>query len=389
MPNQDTTTLQLLAGIDLDTQRSTGAYSLCGVTPYSQSRYCKHVQSLLAKPPAHARRGRSLRCSAAWENRGAANRQSRSLFALFYEFMPAQLAAVIDLARYAEPDLFPEGVHSSPADPLYADHFTDPDETPYARFCRLSDLSGEEMLEHFETMHQSSSDFVNSLLGATSGGILLGVDHLIRQLPRYSIVRNLLPQRDARRSLVKVLAAVGCSLSRTASFTGYQRCRLGQFYKNRAALERAGAADERCHAHLLAMRDPSKARLIMLFLSLYALCLRVLRDEKPSEHPLCLDDLGSSASPALAAGCYLSVIELTGALDFREWQTASPGEVLPDFNSCYSLLQTVCKGRAQVVWCCDCNTPYLKFDKSRYDSRYNELADTVCPSCGCEREYCE
>ncbi|MCI6796684.1 MAG: hypothetical protein MR571_02260 [Succinatimonas sp.] len=313
-------------------------------------------------------------------------------FTLLSDVMPNALSPFIRLAFLAEPQLF-ENIpfKSSLHDTLYRPDILDPNETPLARFCRLSLTQPHLIVDKLRVMNQSPESFFHELVNLKSGGLLHALEHLLHD--KHHINKELLNYNQPpvmQRRLAVMMDAAGASpaLIRKVTKLSHSVCDL-MFRKYRLTAEFDHSAKPTQEGYQIFVQNKSKCMFTVLILSLYFICMRVMLNQKALFHPLSIKGIPSQISYVLATGCYLSVRELYHALEYKQWTHSEFTSNFPNFNDLIDLLSSILQERTKLVGCSNCHTPFFSFtDDFRVIAHKKfHFGNSCCPCCRCASEY--
>lgn len=204
-------------------------------------------------------------------------------------------------------------------------------------------------------------------------------------------------EKGNKMVLAAKLLGVGSSKKLTSSITGLHYKTLDGIYKNEANNLKGRSGEQATTRLINKLNDPGFTLYVMLMLSIYTICSRVLLLKEPKDNFFDLESLPKEISPHLAIGAFyigqtlhekLSKpntklkafnMEFLDSLVEEEFKNCRTTEIqLPKFDEFYELLTLFNKKKARAMACSHCHRPYLYFIGTK---GINPSKSIICPAC--------
>ncbi len=197
--------------------------------------------------------------------------------------------------------------------------------------------------------------------------------------------------------LAAKLLGVGSSKKLTSSITGLHYKTLDGIYQNEANNLKGRSGEQATTRLINKLNDPGFTLYVMLMLSIYTICSRVLLLKEPKDNFFDLESLPKEISPHLAIGAFIIGqtlhekiskpntkfksfnMEFLDSLDEEDFKNCRSTEIqLPKFDEFYELLTLFNKREARAMACSHCHRPYLYFLGTK---GINPSKSIICPAC--------
>ena len=204
-------------------------------------------------------------------------------------------------------------------------------------------------------------------------------------------------EKGNKMVLAAKLLGVGSSKKLTSSITGLHYKTLDGIYKNEANNLKGRSGEQATTRLINKLNDPGFTLYVMLMLSIYTICSRVLLLKEPKDNFFDLESLPKEISPHLAIGTYIigktlhekigihnldhnkCNMECFDNLDKEDFEKYGYSRVqLPKFDEFYDLLTLFTQKEARAMACSHCNSPYLYFLGT---TGINPSKSIICPTC--------
>lgn len=258
-----------------------------------------------------------------------------------------------------------------------------------SRLEQVSDLLGCDCSPMVRRLVAISSDPVTFLSGFTNlrEFSLMGlVQKILALTPDFSsgFFENL-PEAVLRNMLARKLQQLNCSRNYTHNVTHLSYRKLCDYYGPIAEGEEHAAHHAKYAFHEI-LGTPFQCLFVMSGISLYLMTLRSMVSPGEGGRIFSLARLPRKMSLPLAIGSYETVKLIPGFYSCRGFGSCYLNAV-PGFEDYAAILEYVLGGRARVVGCARCDTPYLEVSPELADPRRPELCRHCCPVCRRSAEY--
>lgn len=271
--------------------------------------------------------------------------------------------------------------------------------SPLDALSQISGYSRNRILESLNRcQHGYERGFLSHILNQRDRIILKCLEHAVHARLNQALgFCNINHEKGSKLFLAAKLLGVGSSKKLTSSITGLHYKTLDGIYRNEGNTHK-GRSGEQATARLInKLNDPSFTLYVMLMLSIYTICSRVLLLKEPSDNFFDLNSLPKEISPHLAIGTYIigktlhekigihnldhnkCNMEFFDNLDKEDFEKYGYSRVqLPKFDEFYELLTLFTQKEARAMACSHCNRPYLYFLGTK---GINPSKSIICPTC--------
>ncbi|WP_295351454.1 hypothetical protein [uncultured Succinivibrio sp.] len=326
-------------------------------------------------------------------------------FNLLFNYMPAALVPYMQYAANVAPELY-NNMQTLADVNLYSKvKFEKMDETKLNAVSRLSSSNTNQLRCALLEAAQTSETLVEKLINRKNSNLLCVIENKMQ----LSVFPNIIGPADdvsKRKTLAYMLVKVGSTKHLISKLTGTGSKTIKDLYEtvlseNLRPMRRYKAADNDTNfgiSHLIKVCSNKQfSNQIMLMLSMYTICSRILLNKLPTSNHFDQEDIGEKMSLPLAIGVYRACFDLC-----RNFNRLYPVKVKKPFefaffDDFFTALEIFVSKQAEVVACEDCHTPYLNLYTrkgirtpvlaSENDDFFASKKISFCPSCKCEFEY--
>ena len=326
-------------------------------------------------------------------------------FNLLFSYLPAALVPYMQFAANVDPELFDNMQTLSDVNLYSKVKFEKMDETKLNAITRLSSSDSDKLRCELLEAAQTAETLVEKLICRRNSSLLCIIENQM-QLNVFPSIIGPADDVSKRKTLAYMLVKVGSTKHLISKLTGTGGKTVKDLYEASPTeyvrpIRRYKAADKDINfgvSHLLKVcSNKLFSNQIMLMLSLYTICSRILLNKLPTSNHFDQEDISEKMSLPLAIGVYKASFDL--CCNFSRLypeKVQAPFEFV-FFDDFFTALEIFISKQAEVVACEDCHTPYLNLftrkgvrtptlvsDKDDFISRRKV---TVCPCCKCEFDY--
>ena len=328
-----------------------------------------------------------------------------TVFNLLFSYLPVALVPYMQFAANVDPELFNNMQTLADVNLFSKVKFEKLDETKLSAVSRLSSSDADLLKSDLVEASLSTDNLVDKLINRKNSSLLCVVENQMQ----ISVFPNVIGPADdvsSRKTLANMLVKVGSTKHLIRKITGTGSKTIKDLYdstftENLRPIRRYKLADDNANfgvSHLIRVcKNKRFSNQIMLMLSMYTICSRILLNKLPTSNHFDQEDISEKMSVPLAVGVYKTCYDLC-----RNFYRLYPDKArsifeFAFFDDFFAALEIYISKQAEVVACEDCHTPYLNlFTKkgertpvlvSEKDDIFSGRKVTVCPNCKCEFDY--
>lgn len=321
-------------------------------------------------------------------------RSVNASFIMFTRHLPNYLSYYLKLTSIIDDHIFVGFKDKTIKNDLYDMPFFQCNESPLDSLLKLTGRDSALFIHDLKAMAKGGKQFLSTIINLLEPRVLDTIEHLLHMNVNVHLdLSSPLRVFDKSKVLANLLAKVGCSRFYNNAKTGVHYKTLNSIYSdhnaNKATSPKANKNNERKNKYhyLDCVACPTRSMFVMLLIGLYIVSARVLRNVSPLYNAFTLSSVPKQISYVLAAGIYASVQMMFDNLEVKEWIHKTKEKVLPHFEDFIAILEYVLEGKAQIIACADCNTPFLIFDEDLLNKNPKLNIKPRCPSCDGDSEY--
>ena len=325
-------------------------------------------------------------------------------FNLLFGYLPNALASYMQFAANVDPDIFSNMSTLSDVNLFSKVKFEKIQETKLNCISRLSSSDSEEIVSDLLKASQSVGTLTENLINRKTTNLLCVIENLMQinifpsiigpadDVSKRKTLAYMMVKLGSTKHLIHKVTGVGSKIIKDlcdATTTDYTRpIRKYKLCNN----ENFGVN------HLLRVCNNKQAsNQIMLMISLYTICCRILLNKLPTANHFDQEDIGDRLSIPLAIGVYKTSYDMC-----RNFSRLYPDKTINSFDfvffdDFYNALEIYTSKQAEVVACEDCHTPYLNLYAKKGtrktilaandDEIFSARKLTICPNCKCRFDY--
>ncbi len=323
-------------------------------------------------------------------------------FNLLFSFLPNSLTSYMQVAANYDPEIFDNMNLLGDVNVFSKHSFENYQESKLGSVSRLSSTDPDLLIKDLGEASKSPSKFVDYIINRKNTSLLCVIENLM-QINIYPSVISAGDDISKRKNIAAMLVKVGSTNSLISRLTTVGTKVLKDMTQS---IEpeclrpvRRYRTDDFNYGieHLLKVcRSREISNQIMLMISLYTICSRVLLNKIPTANHFDQEDISDRLSITLAVGVYKSCYDLYRSFNLLYPEAGRKFFDFAFFDDFYTALNIYTKKQAQVVACEDCDTPYLDLYFKK-DTLNKELAvnDDIflskkisfCPNCKSDLVY--
>ncbi len=325
-------------------------------------------------------------------------------FNLLFGYLPNALASYMQFAANVDPDIFCNMATLSDVNLFSKVKFEKIQETKLNSISRLSSSSPEDIVNDILDASQSVGSLIENLINRKKTNLLCVIENMMQ----ISIFPSIIGPADdvsKRKTLANMMVKLGSTKHLIHKVTGAGSKVIKDLFDSTTTdYARPIRKYKMCHDetiginHLLKVcNNKPTSNQIMLMISLYTICSRILLNKLPTANHFDQEDIGERLSVPLAIGVYKTCYDMS-----KNFSRLYPDKTINNFeyvffDDFYNALEIYTSKQAEVVACEDCHTPYLNlFAKrgtrkmilaSNNEDIFSSRKLTVCPNCKCKFDY--
>ncbi|SFS76404.1 hypothetical protein SAMN02910357_01705 [Succinivibrio dextrinosolvens] len=334
-----------------------------------------------------------------------AETRMNTVFNLLFSYLPSALVPYMQFAANIDPDIFNNMQTLSEVNLYSKVKFEKMDETKLNAVTRLSSSDSNKIKCDLLEASVSADSLVEKLVNRKDISLLCDIENQMQ----LNVFPNIIGPADdvsKRKTLAYMLVKVGSTKHLISKLTGTGSKTIKDLYDSATTvylrpIRRYKAAENEINfgiSHLVKVcSNKIISNQIMLMISLYTICSRILLNKLPTSNHFDQEDISEKMSVPLAIGVYKTCYDL-----YRNFSRLYPDKTQTSFefaffDDFFTVLEIFISRQAEVVACEDCHTPYLNlFTRkgvktpilaSETDDFFASRKITVCPCCKCEFEY--
>jgi hypothetical protein len=302
------------------------------------------------------------------------------VFNLLFSHLPNYLTHFMQIAVSYDSDIFERDPLQDTLQLLSRFEFSRIGESHMSSISRLSSLPIDDLVSNLDRVSRSESSFVNYLINLRTPDLLNALENVF-QVNHYPSIIFTKEEKYRSRFLCCMLANVGSSRSLTASICGLHHKTISDIYCNSTDDYYIPFNKRKQLSAAAIMQSKEKANYIMLMLSLYTICCRVLTNKLPSANHLDQEDIPTRISYPIAIGVYQVCRNLSSLFNLKKFNLPKIASYMPIFDDFHEVLKGFVNRDAEAVACTHCYTPYLDL-KQKPTKKDNFVPQTIpCPIC--------
>ena len=301
------------------------------------------------------------------------------IFNLLFRFIPQTLANYMQLAIIFDKDIFFDQKFYDDIAMLSKVNYSRVNETSFGSVSRITSIKPKELIRDLNSLAANSKNFVNTLINLKSFNLLWGIENILQ----VSMINTFLPMTDSRlrsKTIATMLVSVKASKRLIEDITGVHHDIIAKIYTMYGS-----HADYRVRKKLSLekllnfSRTSEQNAYIILMLSLYVICNRVISNKLPSSNHLDNEDIPSKQSCVIAIGVY-KVCEYVRKFIKSQFNIELIPQI-PCFDDFYSILTEFSSGKLESVACTKCETPFLDINELYKVVKNRNPRKLCCPCC--------
>lgn len=302
------------------------------------------------------------------------------VFNLLFSHLPNYLTHFMQIAVSYDSDIFERDPLQDSMQLLSRIEFFRIGESHMSSISRLASLTVDDLISNLDRISRSESSFVNYLINLRTPELLNALENVF-QVNHYPSIIFTNEEKYRSRFLCCMLAKVGSSRSLAASICGLHHKTISDIYCNTNDDYHIAFNKRKQLSAAAIMQSREKSNYIMLMLSLYTICCRVLTNKLPTANHLDQEDIPTRISYPLAIGVYHVCRNLSSLFSLKKSRVPKLASYMPIFDDFHEVLKSYVNRDSESVACSNCYTPYLDL-KQKPLKKDNFIAQTIpCPIC--------
>lgn len=326
-------------------------------------------------------------------------------FNLLFSYLPSALVPYMQFAANVDPEFYSNMETLSDVNFFSKVKFEKLDENRLGLVSRLSSSDSNKLKQDLLVASESAETLADRLINRRDTNLLCVIENQMQ----INLFPNVIGPGDdvsKKKTFANMLAKVGCTKQLVHKITGAGSKIIKDLFdatetEYSRPIRRYRVSDESnvfgISQLIKVCSSKNISNQIMLMLSLYTICSRILLNKLPTSNHFDQEDISEKLSVPLAVGVYKCCYDL-----FKNFSRLYPDKSRSQFeftffDDYFSALEIYTSKQAEVVACEDCHTPYLNLyvkngsgkvvlNKDNGDI-YPGKKQTICPNCKCEFDY--